>query len=72
MTPERDVLKENLKRKNKKITLRIMREGYEIFWTYIFRRVKVKEIAKAMNTSIKAVELKLVRARREFKENWLR
>ena len=70
LTPERDALKNELKDEIKK-TFKEMKKGYQnILRLKYIDGWKVKEIAKKMDTSIKAVESKLVRARKEFKENW--
>jgi RNA polymerase sigma-70 factor (ECF subfamily) len=71
LTPERDVLKNELKEEIKK-TFGDMRKGYQkILRLKYIEGWKVKEIAKKMNTTIKAVESKLIRAKKEFRENWV-
>ena len=70
LTPERDVLKNELKEEIKK-TFKDMKKGYEnILRLKYLEGWKVKEIAKKMNTTVKGVESKLIRAKKEFRENW--
>jgi len=70
LTPERDVLKNELKEEIKK-TFGEMKQGYRnILRLKYLEGWKVEEIAKKMNTTIKAVESKLIRAKKEFRENW--
>lgn len=70
LTPERDVLKNELKDEIKK-TFKEMKKGYQkILRLKYIDGWKVKEIARIMNLSIKAVESKLIRAKKEFRENW--
>jgi RNA polymerase sigma-70 factor, ECF subfamily len=70
LTPERDALKNELKAEIKK-TFGDMRKGYRnLLRLKYIEGWKVKEIAKKKNTTIKAVESKLIRAKKEFRENW--
>lgn len=70
LTPERDVLKNELKEEIKQ-TFKEMKKGYQkILRLKYIEGWKVKEIAGVMNVSIKAVESKLIRAKKEFRENW--
>jgi len=70
LTPERDVLKNELKEEIKQ-TFKDMKKGYQkILRLKYIEGWKVKEIAGVMNVSIKAVESKLIRAKKEFRENW--
>ena len=70
LTPERDVLKNELKEEIKK-TFGEMKQGYRnVLRLKYLEGLKVSEIAKKMNTTIKAIESKLIRAKREFRENW--
>lgn len=70
LTPERDVLKNELKEEIKK-TFGDMQNGYQkLLRLKYIDGWKVKEIAKKMNLTIKAVESRLIRAKKEFKENW--
>jgi len=70
LTPERDVLKNELKEEIKQ-TFKEMKKGYQkILRLKYIEGWKVKEIAGVMNVSIKAVESKLIRAKKEFRETW--
>ena len=70
LTPERDALKNELKGEIKK-TFEDMREGYRnILRLKYVEGWKMDEIAKKMGTTIKAIESKLMRAKKEFKEIW--
>lgn len=71
LTPERDVLKNELKDEIKK-TLSELKEGYKnlLRLKYIEGK-KVAEIAKESKLTIKAVESRLIRAKKQFKEAWV-
>lgn len=71
LTPERDVLKNELKDEIKK-TLSELKAGYKnlLRLKYIEGK-KVAEIAKASNLTIKAVESRLIRAKKQFREAWV-
>lgn len=70
LTPERDVLKNELKDEIKK-TFGEMKQGYRnLLRLKYLEGWKVEEIARKMNTTIKAVESRLIRAKKEFRENW--
>lgn len=71
LTPERDVLKNELKEEIKK-TLSDLKKGYKnlLRLKYIEGR-KVNEIAKATNLTVKAVESRLTRAKKQFREAWV-
>ncbi len=70
LTPERDVLKNELKEEIKK-TFKEMKQGYRnILRLKYLEGWKVEEIAKKMNTTIKSVESTLIRAKKKFRENW--
>jgi len=71
LTPERDVLKNELKEEIKK-TFGEIGKGYKkiLRLKYIEGR-KVDEIAKKTNLSVKAVESRLMRAKKQFKEAWV-
>ena len=70
LSPERDALKNELKEEIKK-TFGDMRNGYQrLLRLKYIEGWKVKEIAKTMNITIKAVESRLIRAKKEFKQNW--
>lgn len=68
--PERDVLKEELKAEIKK-TFGELREDYEkILRLKYVDDWKSSRIAKLMKLSLKAVESRLIRARRQFQSLW--
>jgi RNA polymerase sigma-70 factor, ECF subfamily len=70
LTPERDALKNELKNEIKK-TFGDIGKGYQkILRLKYLEGWKVKEIARKMNITIKAVESRLIRAKKEFRENW--
>ena len=71
LTPERDVLKNELKDEIKK-TLCELKAGYKnlLRLKYIEGK-KVAEIAKDSNLTVKAVESRLIRAKKQFKEAWV-
>lgn len=70
LTPERDVLKNELKKEIKK-TFRELGEGYKkILRLKYIEGFKISEIAKQMRLSVKAVESRLIRAKKKFKETW--
>ena len=71
VTPERDVLKEEMKAEISK-TMRELREDYEkILRLKYIEDWKSSQIAKVMKLSIKAVESRLIRARRQFQNLWV-
>lgn len=71
LSPERDALKNELKEEIIK-TFKEIRKSYKriLKWKYI-SGWKVKEIAKKLETTDKAIESKLIRAKKEFKEAWI-
>ena len=71
LTPERDVLKNELKDEIKK-TLSEIKKGYKnlLRLKYIEGK-KIAEIAKESNLTVKAVESRLIRAKKQFKEAWV-
>ena len=70
LSPERDVLKNELKDEIKATFLQIS-EGYaNILRLKYVQGLKTSTIAKLLKTSIKAVEGKLKRAKIKFQENW--
>ncbi|HNZ84392.1 MAG TPA: sigma-70 family RNA polymerase sigma factor [Candidatus Woesebacteria bacterium] len=71
LTPERDALKNELKKEIKK-TLSDLKTGYKnlLRLKYIEEK-KVAEIAKETNLTIKAVESRLIRAKKQFREAWV-
>lgn len=71
LTPERDVLKNELKEEIKK-TLKELRGSYkEVLKLKYLEGMKIKEIAKILKTTIKGVESKLIRAKQKFRKAWL-
>ena len=70
LTPERDVLKNELKEEIKK-TMTELREDYEkILRLKYIDNWKSSQIASLMKISVKAVESRLIRARRKFQSLW--
>lgn len=71
LTPERDVLKNELKDEIKK-TFCELKKGYRnlLRLKYIEGK-KVAEIARESKLTIKAVESRLIRAKKQFKEAWV-
>lgn len=71
VTPERDVLKNELIEEIKK-TFEEIGEGYgKILRLKYIDGLKVAEIAKTMATSVKAIESKLIRAKTKFRACWI-
>ena len=70
LTPERDVLKNELKNEIKN-TFKEMNKGYkDILRLKYVEGLKVRQIANLMELSVKAVESKLIRAKKNFKKIW--
>jgi len=70
LTPERDVLKNELKEEIKK-TMTELREDYEkILRLKYVDNWKSSQIAELMKVSVKAVESRLIRARKKFQSLW--
>lgn len=71
LTPERDVLKNELKEEIKK-TFGEIGAGYQklLRLKYVDGR-RIKEMARILKLSVKAVESKLIRAKRRFREAWV-
>jgi RNA polymerase sigma-70 factor (ECF subfamily) len=70
LNPERDVLKNELKAEIKK-TLKELNEGYgKILRLKYIDGLKIRAIAKKLKLSIKAVESRLIRAKKQFKNNF--
>lgn len=70
LSPERDVLKNELKNEIK-ATMAEISEGYaNILRLKYVQGLKTSAIATQLNTTIKAVEGKLKRAKEKFCENW--
>ncbi|MDD4938034.1 MAG: sigma-70 family RNA polymerase sigma factor [Candidatus Shapirobacteria bacterium] len=71
LNPERDALKNELKEEIKK-TFKEMKAGYKnILRLKYIEGWKVDDIAKKNKLSVKAVESRLMRARKQFKEAWI-
>ena len=71
LTPERDVLKNELKEEIKK-TFKELGKGYkDILRLKYIDEMKISEIAKSLKLTIKAVESKLIRAKKKFREAWI-
>lgn len=70
LSPERDVLKEELKAEIRK-TFKELGAGYsKILRLKYVQGHKTAIIAKMLGTTIKAIESRLTRARKQFRENW--
>jgi RNA polymerase sigma-70 factor (ECF subfamily) len=70
LTPERDVLKEELKNEIWK-TIKELRADYgKILRLKYVEDLRSKQIAKVMKLSVKAVESRIIRARKEFQSLW--
>ncbi len=70
LTPERDVLKNELKEEIKN-TLKDLNTGYiKILRLKYIEGLKIRQIAEVLEISAKAVESKLIRAKKKFKEVW--
>lgn len=71
LNPERDVLKNELKEEIKK-TFKEIGAGYKkILRLKYIDGWKVSEIAKKTKTTMKSVESKLTRAKKQFREAWV-
>lgn len=71
LTPERDVLKNELKEEIRK-TFEEIGKGYmDILRLKYIEGMKISEIAKNLELTMKAVESKLIRAKKKFKEAWV-
>ncbi|MDD2225369.1 MAG: sigma-70 family RNA polymerase sigma factor [Candidatus Shapirobacteria bacterium] len=71
LTPERDVLKNELKEEIKK-TLAELSKGYkDILRLKYIEGMKINEIAINLKLTGKAVESKLIRAKKKFREAWV-
>ncbi|MDD4135601.1 MAG: sigma-70 family RNA polymerase sigma factor [Candidatus Shapirobacteria bacterium] len=71
LTPERDVLKNELKEEIKK-TLAELGKGYkDILRLKYIEGMKISEISKNLELTSKAVESKLIRAKKKFREAWV-
>lgn len=71
LTPERDVLKNELKEEIKK-TFKELNKGYkDILRLKYIEEMKISEISKNLKLTIKAVESKLIRAKKKFRKAWV-
>lgn len=71
LTPERDVLKEELKKEINK-TIKELRADYgKILRLKYVEDLRSSQIAKKMKLSLKAVESRLIRARKQFQNLWV-
>lgn len=71
LTPERDVLKEELKKEIYK-TMKELRADYrKILRLKYVEDLRSSQIAKMMKLSIKAVESRIIRARKQFQTLWI-
>ena len=71
LTPERDVLKEELKSEIKK-TIKELRADYsKILRLKYVEDLRSSQIAQMMKLSVKAVESRLIRARKQFQNLWV-
>jgi RNA polymerase sigma-70 factor (ECF subfamily) len=71
LTPERDVLKNELKEEIKK-TFEELGKGYkDILRLKYVEGMKISEIAKNLKINMKAVESRLIRAKKKFREAWV-
>jgi len=70
LEPEEETLRRELKKEIKK-TLRAVGEGYQkILRLKYVEGWRISEIAEKMKLTIKAVESRLIRAKKRFRENW--
>ena len=70
LSPEKDYLKNELKNEIKK-TFRGLSEGYgKVLRLKYIEGFRVNEIARKLKTSVKAIESRLFRARKQFSEKW--
>jgi len=70
LTPERDVLKNELKEEIKN-TFMELNEGYgKLLRLKYIDGLKIKEISSILKISLKAVESRLSRAKKQFREAW--
>lgn len=71
LTPERDVLKNELKEEIKKTFEELGKNYKDILRLKYIEGMKIREISKSLKITIKAVESKLIRAKRKFREAWV-
>jgi len=70
LNPEKDCLKNELKKEIYKTFSEIKKDYGKILRLKYLEGLRIKKIAKIMKTTAKAIESKLMRARLSFKENW--
>jgi len=71
LTPERDVLKNELKMEIKNTFRDLGRKYKKILKLKYVDDLKVKEIANKLEISVKATESQLIRAKKKFREAWV-
>lgn len=71
LTPERDVLKNELKMEIKNTFRDLGRKYKKILKLKYVDDLKVKEIADKLEISVKATESQLIRAKKKFREAWV-
>ena len=71
LTPERDVLKNELKEEIKKTMMELSKGYKDILRLKYIEGMKINEIAKNLKLTIKAVESKLIRAKKKFRKAWV-
>jgi len=70
LSPERDYLKNELKNEIKE-TFGILSEGYgKVLRLKYIEGFRVEQIAKRLKTSVKTIESRLFRARKQFAKKW--
>jgi RNA polymerase sigma-70 factor (ECF subfamily) len=70
LNPEKDCLKNELKKEIYKTFSEIKKDYGKILRLKYLEGFKIKKIAKMMKTTVKSIESKLMRARLSFKANW--
>jgi RNA polymerase sigma-70 factor (ECF subfamily) len=70
LSPEKDCLKNELKKEIYKTFLEIKKDYYKILRLKYIEGLSIKKIAQIMKTTVKAIDSKLMRARFSFKKNW--
>jgi len=70
LTPERDCLKNELKAEIKSTLTKLSKGYHQILRLKYIDGWRIREIAKFLKISVKAVESRLIRAKRQFVANW--
>lgn len=70
LTPERDCLKNELKTEIKKTLIKLGKGYHQILRLKYIDGHRIKIIAKLLKISVKAVESRLIRAKRQFAAAW--